>query len=434
MSRGEDSDLDGVAPEVMAERVRGLVAMAAADGRVGRREVRLIEALCQRWGADPALLASALADAEQGRTRVVVPSQASERKLLLKGLVQVAAADGVIEPGERQMLEAFAQRVGLDSIALEQLVQRALAKRRAGKADKAGKTDQAEVAARGRRPASDERVSDEHASDERASDARSRGGERPSGAGRRPRSEEELRRLRDESDERRRLGSGRRAVPEAAALRPPAGPPPPLPVVAGGFVTPPPQRPMPAHSEAVSCGLDPKGPEVYGEPPWGERPGPLRRCDACLERVPERMRVCPFCELPTRAKADPLAPLRAIDFGSPAVRLAAGLLLVGGILVSALFVGRFEGDRERALAESLAEVFRDPSPQELEEARRGERERQEQLRKEVEALAAQVAQAKAQRADARVQLEALGKDPALLLREARARRSEEFHRLFPEAR
>ncbi|HBP17902.1 MAG TPA: hypothetical protein DEA08_08920, partial [Planctomycetes bacterium] len=114
------------------ERVGNLVAMAAADGRVGKRELRLIQALCDQWGVPAGVLEELVEDARQGGARLTVPRELEERKLLLKGLIQVAAVDGVIDPGEQQMLEAFSDRVGLEREALEQMLRTTLRKRAAG--------------------------------------------------------------------------------------------------------------------------------------------------------------------------------------------------------------------------------------------------------------------------------------------------------------
>lgn len=108
--------------------LRSLVAMAAADGRIGKRELRLIEGYRDKWGVAEEALDRCIAEVEAGNTKVTLPQDPKSRKVFLKALVKVAAVDGVIEPGERAMLSSVAAKMDLPLAELEVLIDRALAK------------------------------------------------------------------------------------------------------------------------------------------------------------------------------------------------------------------------------------------------------------------------------------------------------------------
>jgi len=99
-----------------------LVAMAASDGRIGKREVRHIERVVAKNGLAPELLEKALAQAELGEFEVTLPPGMKERKGVFFELVKLAAVDGVIEAGERELLETLAQHIGISDSKLDSLI------------------------------------------------------------------------------------------------------------------------------------------------------------------------------------------------------------------------------------------------------------------------------------------------------------------------
>jgi len=117
----------------MADRdrmVRGLVALAAADGRVGRREERLLRTVCELWGVAFEVLDDALDEARTGaRPTLTVPREAEARHDLLRALVLVGTVTGSLGDEQREMLEAVAERIGVERFVLEARVDEALRRR-----------------------------------------------------------------------------------------------------------------------------------------------------------------------------------------------------------------------------------------------------------------------------------------------------------------
>ena len=381
------------------ERVGNLVAMAAADGRVGKRELRLIQALCDQWGVPAGVLEELVEDARQGGARLTVPRELEERKLLLKGLIQVAAVDGVIDPGEQQMLEAFSDRVGLEREALEQMLRTTLRKRAAGLRQKKAR----QRAASERQRAASERLAV--------------GGEpepEPTAAGKLAPlllAEESLPR-----SER----APRRAAPQSQA---PAHRRAPL-------DRPPPQPRLPVGEQAEDVSLDSSRPEVFGEVPWGSRIGKLVRCASCSEKVPERYASCPFCEGPTRRRQ---LALPALDLGSMNTRIGLGLLTIALLLIGPYLYGSHLASEELESAQHFLEVVKNPSPEDLEEARHVEQERQEKLKQEIAKVREQLKARGSGDEAARLRdlLDRLGDGSSLT--QSRAGREAEFRKRFPEA-
>jgi tellurite resistance protein len=109
--------------------LRTLVVMAAADGRIGAREKKLLAHTCELWGLGSETLSEAIGEVESGNRRLSIPKDAEGRAELLDALIAVAAVDGVIEPEERTMLCAVAKKVGTGPEELEVQIQEALGKR-----------------------------------------------------------------------------------------------------------------------------------------------------------------------------------------------------------------------------------------------------------------------------------------------------------------
>jgi len=99
------------------EILRGVLAVAVADGHATRGEKGVIEGLAKRAGVDPAWLRRMTERAEQGRS---VESSMSHPVLedpaqAMKLLVGVAAIDGEITEAERSALVDIGLKIGLPS-------------------------------------------------------------------------------------------------------------------------------------------------------------------------------------------------------------------------------------------------------------------------------------------------------------------------------
>lgn len=105
---------DGVIADVQ-ERERLLymmAAMAAADGVIDERERKLLKMCSDRWSVPWSNVELALESGEQLFERLV-PKGSPEAEKFLSAIVQMALVDGKIDRKERRMLETAAEHLGI---------------------------------------------------------------------------------------------------------------------------------------------------------------------------------------------------------------------------------------------------------------------------------------------------------------------------------
>jgi hypothetical protein len=106
--------------------MQSVVAVLAADGRVGLRERRFLESLRMRLGVAPGVVEAAILEAPRGTVRIQIPETPDDRDAFLGLLVEAAAVDGVIAPDERRLLEIVAARMRLAFDDLDARIEAAL--------------------------------------------------------------------------------------------------------------------------------------------------------------------------------------------------------------------------------------------------------------------------------------------------------------------
>jgi tellurite resistance protein len=89
-----------------------MAAMAAADGTVDAGEKKLLRVCAQRWSVPWSNVELAISSGEQLFEKLV-PKNSPEAERFLSAIVQVALADGKIDRKERRMLESAAERLGI---------------------------------------------------------------------------------------------------------------------------------------------------------------------------------------------------------------------------------------------------------------------------------------------------------------------------------
>ena len=296
------------------------------------------------------------------------------------------------------MLEAFADRVGLQREALERILQTTLSKRAEGiRQQKARRRAASErLAVGGPVGGADEEPSQPAAPEGKLAPLML--------------AEESLPRAQRAPRGSERDQTVRRAAPDR----------------------PPPQSALPAGELAEDVSLDADRPEVFGEVPWGGRVGELVRCAGCTEAVPARFARCPFCEGPTRRRAK--LELPAFDLSSNNTRIGLALLTIALLLIGPYLYGSHLASEEVESAQHFLEVVSNPSAADLEEARLSEQERQAKLKQQLaqvkEQLAARGSDDEAQRL--RDLLDQLGDGSSLA--KARAAREAEFRARFKGGR
>ena len=96
------------------EKLRYLLAMAMADGGVKIEELRLLGDRAILWGTTDDEFEALLEEAARGVSTFEMPRDVPQRHELIKELVRMMAADGVLHPHERRMFAAIAAQMEVD--------------------------------------------------------------------------------------------------------------------------------------------------------------------------------------------------------------------------------------------------------------------------------------------------------------------------------
>jgi tellurite resistance protein len=111
--------------ETTRRRFRILVAVAYADGVLAPEELASLDRIRARLGLDAAEMAGAIEAVKADRKApgtVDLTREADGGAELLEDMVKIAAADGVIHPAERKLLERMRRELGIDEKRLESLL------------------------------------------------------------------------------------------------------------------------------------------------------------------------------------------------------------------------------------------------------------------------------------------------------------------------
>jgi len=95
------------------DTMRAIVAVLAADGKIGDEEMGFLERVAKGLGMPPDAAGSALDEVREGEMTIEFPEDVVERKRLFDMLVTAARADGDVAPAEEKLLELIASRLGI---------------------------------------------------------------------------------------------------------------------------------------------------------------------------------------------------------------------------------------------------------------------------------------------------------------------------------
>jgi tellurite resistance protein len=93
--------------------IRAVVAVLAADGKIGEEERGFLERLGKRLGVAEDGLERALDEVRKGEMTLEFPEDVAERKRLFDMMAEAARADGDVSPEEEKLLELVASRLGI---------------------------------------------------------------------------------------------------------------------------------------------------------------------------------------------------------------------------------------------------------------------------------------------------------------------------------
>lgn len=113
------------------DQYRFLVAAALADGSVDPSERPILTRAARELGLSQAQAEQVEQEVRQGGdVKVAIPADAAERARLFRSLVDLAAADGKVDRKELALFSKVASRFGLDALQVEDILRAAADARR----------------------------------------------------------------------------------------------------------------------------------------------------------------------------------------------------------------------------------------------------------------------------------------------------------------
>ena len=101
---------------------QNLMVMAAADGKFTNEEVELLALRASRWGLGDEQFDQALQYATSGMTELTLPEDPETRRMMLRELIEVMAADGELAPTEKRLFAEAAARMEISADELDQMI------------------------------------------------------------------------------------------------------------------------------------------------------------------------------------------------------------------------------------------------------------------------------------------------------------------------
>lgn len=112
--------------EKQKRHLRNLVVMAMADGSIGEREVNLVADRCHELGLTALDLQNAIEFGLSDDAALELPASQSAREELMRDLIRMMAADGVLDEGEKRLFALAAVKMDMDSSELNRLIESTL--------------------------------------------------------------------------------------------------------------------------------------------------------------------------------------------------------------------------------------------------------------------------------------------------------------------
>jgi len=109
------------------ERLKHLLAMAAADNRMNEAELGFLSERATQLGISTDEFHDALQQAVRGKVPLSIPAGQAERRALLKDLVMMMAADGQLADREKQLFAHVATAMDIETDELHRVIDAAIA-------------------------------------------------------------------------------------------------------------------------------------------------------------------------------------------------------------------------------------------------------------------------------------------------------------------
>jgi uncharacterized tellurite resistance protein B-like protein len=101
---------------------RNLVILAFADRRLTEEELAYLSVKANKLGLTDQDVVNALAFARSSEASLAIPAEKNAGRRMLQELIQVMAADGKLDPREKDLFAAAAARVNLEQGELDRLL------------------------------------------------------------------------------------------------------------------------------------------------------------------------------------------------------------------------------------------------------------------------------------------------------------------------
>ena len=105
-----------------SELFENLVLMALADGSVSRSEFELLSDRCQIWGITSEQFQNAINRAIEPGAQFHLPEDRMARFSLLKEMVRMMGADGMLADNERRLFAAAAATMEISGAEVDQII------------------------------------------------------------------------------------------------------------------------------------------------------------------------------------------------------------------------------------------------------------------------------------------------------------------------
>ena len=110
-----------------ADRFQHLLTMAAADKRMNEAELAFLSERANQLGISQDEFHDALQKAVQGEGDLTIPTGAADRRSLLKDLIRMMAADGVLDDREKDLFAHVAATMEIDTEDLHRVIDATIA-------------------------------------------------------------------------------------------------------------------------------------------------------------------------------------------------------------------------------------------------------------------------------------------------------------------
>lgn len=104
------------------DQFQHLLNMAAADQRMNEAELGFLSERASELGIGPEEFHGALQKAIQAESSLPLPTGAAPRRALLKDLIRMMAADGVLDQREKELFAQVAATMEIDTDELHRII------------------------------------------------------------------------------------------------------------------------------------------------------------------------------------------------------------------------------------------------------------------------------------------------------------------------